>query len=118
MTDSRWQQALSDQDLKSGQVVKVSVAGMKIMLVRLEDGTVAAATPVCPHQAEDLSAGKLYMGAIDCPRHHYLYDLHTGENRYPRNVFPADLAERLAPLQLYPTKIEDGWIWVQASRKR
>lgn len=72
MTDSRWQQALSDQDLKSGQVVKVSVAGMKIMLVRLEDGTVAAAAPVCPHQAEDLSAGKLYMGAIDCPRHHYL----------------------------------------------
>jgi 3-phenylpropionate/trans-cinnamate dioxygenase ferredoxin component len=116
--DSLWQRVIPVQDLNSGQVIRVSVAGRNVMLVCLEDGTVAAASPICPHQGEDLTAGKLYMGAIDCPGHHYLYDLHTGENRYPRNVFPADLGAELAPLRLYPTKIEEGWIWVQASRER
>jgi len=53
------------------------------------------------------------MGAIDCPRHHYLYDLRTGANRYPHDVFPAALAAKLAPLPLYPAKEENGWIWLQ-----
>jgi nitrite reductase/ring-hydroxylating ferredoxin subunit len=74
---------------------------------------VAAATTVCPHRGEDLSGGMLYLGAIDCPLHHYLYDLRTGENRYPRNVYPAAKAAGLAPLPLYPVKEEGGWIWVR-----
>ena len=62
VSDPLWQQALLDQDLKSGQVVKVSVAGMKIMLVRLEDGTVTAASPICPHQGEDLPPANCTWG--------------------------------------------------------
>jgi nitrite reductase/ring-hydroxylating ferredoxin subunit len=107
-----WQRALPAADLKPGSLAKVIVDGKNVLLARLEDGTVAAASPVCPHRGEDLSGGMVYMGAIDCPLHHYLYDLRSGENRYPRNVFPADLAARLAPLPLYPVKEEAGWIWV------
>jgi nitrite reductase/ring-hydroxylating ferredoxin subunit len=107
-----WQRALAGADLTVGAVAKVVVAGREVLLARLEDGTVAAASPVCPHRGEDLCGGTVYMGAIDCPVHHYLYDLRSGENRYPRNVFPADLAARLAPLPLYPVKEEQGWIWV------
>jgi 3-phenylpropionate/trans-cinnamate dioxygenase ferredoxin subunit len=84
-----------------------------MLLARLDDGTVAAAAVVCPHQGANLAEGMLYFDAIDCPLHHYLYDLRTGENRYPRNVFPADLAVSLAPLRLYPVKEEDGWICVR-----
>ena len=98
--------------LAVGSLAKVVVAGKPVLLARLDDGTVAAASAVCPHRGEDLSGGMVYMGAIDCPLHHYLYDLRTGENRYPRNVFPADLAACLAPLPLYPVKEEEGWIWV------
>ncbi len=107
-----WQRVLPGGDLAPGSLAKVLVAGREVLLARLEDGTVAAASPVCPHRGEDLSGGRVYMGTVDCPLHHYLYDLRTGENRYPRNVFPADLAARLAPLPLYPVKEEDGWIWV------
>jgi 3-phenylpropionate/trans-cinnamate dioxygenase ferredoxin component len=112
-----WQKVLPSSELRPGAVVKVLVAGEPVLLARLEDGTVAAAAAVCPHQGEDLSGGRVYMGAIDCPRHHYLYDLRTGVNRYPRDVFPADLAAGLAPLPLYPVKEEGGWIWV-APRER
>ncbi len=84
-----------------------------MLLARLDDGTVAASAVACPHEGADLSDGMVYMDAIDCPRHHYLYDLRTGVNRYPREVYPADLAACLAALRVYPAKEEDGWIWVR-----
>ena len=108
----RWHQTLASDRLARGKLSKVSIGGQPVLLARLEDGSVAAASAVCPHEAADLSQGAVYMGAVDCPRHHYLYDLRTGENRYPRRVFPADRAVRLADLPLYAAKEEDGWIWV------
>lgn len=114
MVDS-WHKALPSADLITGKLAKVRVAGRAVLLARLEDGAPAAAAVVCPHEAADLSEGSLYFGAVDCPRHHYLYDLRTGENRYPRRVFPADLAAKLAPLRLFPVKESEGWIWVGIS---
>jgi nitrite reductase/ring-hydroxylating ferredoxin subunit len=107
-----WYRVMASADLGPRSLAKVVVAGQAVLLARLEDGAVAAASPVCPHRGEDLSGGMVYMGAVDCPLHHYLYDLRTGANRYPRNVFPADKAAGLAPLPLYPVKEEEGWIWV------
>ena len=112
-----WHKVLPSGALPAGKITKVAAGGKSVLLARLDDGTLAAASPVCPHKGEDLSKGMLYFGAIDCPLHHYVYDLRTGENRYPRNVFPADLAARLAPLPLYPVKDEDGWIWVQIAKR-
>ena len=107
-----WYKAIASANLPSRGLVKVHFTGQPVLLARLEDGTLAASSAVCPHEAEDLSEGTIYMGAIDCPRHHYLYDLPTGENRYPRNVFPTDLARDLAALTVYPVKEKDGWIWI------
>jgi 3-phenylpropionate/trans-cinnamate dioxygenase ferredoxin subunit len=112
-----WHKVLPSEALPAGKLTKVAAGGKSVLLARLDDGTLAAASPVCPHKAEDLSKGMLYFDAIDCPLHHYVYDLRTGENRYPRNVFPADLAARLAPLPLYPVKDEDGWIWVRIVKR-
>jgi nitrite reductase/ring-hydroxylating ferredoxin subunit len=110
-----WHKVLPSAALPPGRLSKVEVAGRGVLLARLDDGTLAAASSVCPHRGEDLSGGMLYLDGIDCPLHHYVYDLRTGVNRYPRDVFPADLAARLAPLRLYPVKDEDGWIWVRES---
>lgn len=97
MTDG-WYGVLPSEQLRLRSFSKVKVAGDALLAARLEDGTVAACSTVCPHEAADLAGGTIYMDAVDCPRHHYLYDLRTGENRYPRNVFPVDLAARLIPL--------------------
>ena len=93
---------------------KVEVGGATLLLARLKSGEVAVALNVCPHEGEDLSGGRLYMDGIDCPRHHYVYDLRTGKNRYPEEVFPSDLADKLAPLPIYPAREEGGWIWAYA----
>lgn len=107
-----WHKAMASAKLLSRGLVKVHFTGQPVLLARLEDGTLAASSAVCPHEAADLSEGEIYMGAIDCPRHHYLYDLRTGENRYPRNVFPADLGRNLAALKVYPVQEKEGWIWI------
>ncbi len=107
-----WYKVLRSAELERRALRKVRVADSTVLLARLEDGSLAASSVVCPHEAADLSQGKVYMGAIDCPRHHYLYDLRTGVNRYPRDVFPADLTDTLAPLPLYPVREKSGWIWV------
>jgi 3-phenylpropionate/trans-cinnamate dioxygenase ferredoxin subunit len=116
MESGGWQKALPGSALPTGKLAKVFIASRNVLLARLDDGTVAASAAACPHQGTDLSDGMLYMDAIDCPLHHYLYDLRTGQNRYPRDVFPADLAAPLADLRLYPVKEEDGWIWVKVGR--
>jgi 3-phenylpropionate/trans-cinnamate dioxygenase ferredoxin subunit len=107
-----WHRVLASADLRPGSLAKVLIGGQPVLLARLDDGAVAAASSVCPHRGEDLSRGMLYLGAIDCPLHHYLYDLRTGANRYPHDVYPADLAAQLLPLPLYPVKEEEGWISV------
>lgn len=107
-----WFRALPSSGLGPRDLRKVSVAGRAVLLVRLEDGTLAATSAVCPHEGADLSEGTVYMGAIDCPRHHYLYDLRTGRNRYPRDVYPAARAATLSPLSCFPVRERDGWIWV------
>src|SRR5262245_3454182 len=95
-----WHKVLLSADLQDGKLAKVFVAGKPVLLARLDDGTVAAASSVCPHRGEDLSKGVQYFGGIDCPWHHYVYDLRTGANRYPHDVFPAAKAARLAPRAL------------------
>src|SRR5262249_46640257 len=117
METGSWQQVLPSNALRPGGRARVLFGGGPVLLAGLEDGPVVAAAAVCPHRGEDLSGGMLYMGAIDCPRHHYLYALRPGVNRYPREVFPADLAARLDPLPLYPVKEEGGWIWVGPARR-
>jgi nitrite reductase/ring-hydroxylating ferredoxin subunit len=113
---SEWQKVLPSNALQPGALAKVFVAGEPVLLARLEDGAIAAASAICPHRGEDLTGGRVYMGAIDCPLHHYLYDLRTGVNRYPRDVFPADLAANVKPLPLYSVKEEENWIWVGPQR--
>jgi len=107
-----WYKALASTDLKPGSLCKVHLLDREILLVRLKDGTLTSSSSVCPHESADLTKGMLYMDAIDCPLHHYLYDLRTGENRYPRNVFPEDLAAKIKPLPLYSVQEKNGWIWV------
>lgn len=107
-----WHKVRRCEALPAGTIAPGLIGGSKILLARLDDGTLAAASAVCPHQGADLTQGMLYFDAIDCPLHHYVYDLRTGQNRYPCTVFPADMTKRLHGLHMYPIKEEDGWIWV------
>ena len=98
-----------------GGMQAFEVHGRRVLLVNL-DGEIHALDAHCPHRAGPLDEGDLGEGAIECPWHHYRYDVRTGENLYPRNVYPADLASLkrdLRPVRRYPVKIEGDQIWVE-----
>lgn len=53
--------------------------------------------------------------ALTCPWHNFRYDVRTGENVFPRDVYPKDLPDlqrELAPVTTYPVEIRDGEVWV------
>jgi nitrite reductase/ring-hydroxylating ferredoxin subunit len=56
----------------------------------------------------------MWGDAVDCPLHHYLFDLRTGSNLYPVPVYPAWKREEVGDLglRIYPCREEEGWVLV------
>lgn len=80
----------------------VSVARRKIILFILPSGVFATASR-CTHAEASLAEGYVEDGKIYCPLHHGSFEIRTGRACDP----PAD-----EDLAVYPTRIEDGWIYV------
>jgi nitrite reductase/ring-hydroxylating ferredoxin subunit len=73
-----------------------------------------AADGSCPHEQAALAEGTIRGDAVDCPRHHYLFDLRTGRNLYPYPIYPQWKQDQVGDLSLaiLPCREECGWIWV------
>jgi nitrite reductase/ring-hydroxylating ferredoxin subunit len=91
----------------------VIVGGRTVLLGRLRSGEVVAADGICPHEEAPLAEGTIRGDAVDCPRHHYLFDLRTGRNLYPYPIYPRWKQEQVGNLGLaiFPCREEAGWIW-------
>jgi nitrite reductase/ring-hydroxylating ferredoxin subunit len=64
---------------------------------------------------QPLEGATLRDNLIDCPYHHLMYDVQTGENYFPRNANPKDypkLQEQARPLRTYPVELRDNEVWV------
>ncbi len=72
---------------------------------------------LCSHQGRPLGGGDVWKGMLECPWHHFQYDLATGENVYPKRVYPLDVQPRLRrqvrSLTTYPVRERDGYIEVE-----
>jgi nitrite reductase/ring-hydroxylating ferredoxin subunit len=113
-----WERVARSEEVSGPRFVRREAHGRPALLTRLSDGTPVAFGPICPHQGQEMDEGVLWDDEIDCPHHHYTYDPHTGENRYPRRVFPARRAETLRGIQVFEAREEDGWVWVKPALSR
>jgi nitrite reductase/ring-hydroxylating ferredoxin subunit len=59
----------------------------------------------CPHEQADLRHGRLSSGRLVCPRHAASFDLDDGS-------ISAGWPTR--PLRIYPVRIADDQVWVDA----
>lgn len=86
-----------------------------IVVIR-EEGAVYALHGLCSHQGKPLEGGMVWKGVLDCPWHHFEWDIHTGENLFPKRVYPLErmphLKEQVRPLRVYPVRVEDGYVEV------
>ncbi len=90
------------EELWSGEMRGITLAGRKVLLVNLE-GTVRAYEDRCAHLGVPLSEGRLEGTRLTCRAHHWQYDAATG-----RGLNPA--AARLIPLA---TRVENGDVLVE-----
>ncbi len=101
--------------LRPGTMRVIEANGHRLLLIDI-GGEIHALDARCPHRGGPLEEGDLRQGMIECPWHHYRYDVRTGENLYPRNVYPADivaLQRDLRPIRRYTVQIIDEQIWVE-----
>ena len=80
-----------------------------------QDGRIYALYGLCPHRRRPLEGGRVWGNILTCPWHNFQYDIRTGENRSPSNVYPEDgpyLREQLRPLATYRVEVRDGDVWV------
>ena len=78
-------------------------------------GEIHALHGLCPHQNNPLEGATLWDHLLDCPYHHFQFDVRSGENYYPKNVYPSDmprLQSQLQPLRTFAVEVRDGEIWV------
>ncbi|HEX3845776.1 MAG TPA: non-heme iron oxygenase ferredoxin subunit [Steroidobacteraceae bacterium] len=99
-----WVDAGSAADLGEGQTISIAVGRRMIALV-MSGGELFAVDDVCTHDGAELTGGAVEGAEIICPRHGARFCLRTGEALTP----PA-----YEPIRVYPTKIEDGRLWVRA----
>ncbi|HBC55965.1 MAG TPA: hypothetical protein DCZ03_02260 [Gammaproteobacteria bacterium] len=98
-----------------GTMAKFSLNGTNIVLYHLEEGFYATQRS-CTHTFAPLEKGKIESGKVRCPLHRAEFDIKTGEvvkwANFPPGVQVLNIIRGEKCLQTYPTKIEDGMVYV------
>ena len=102
------------EEVPPGRTKYYSVEGKPVLLAN-RSGRIYALSGLCPHRWNPLEDAVLWDHLVDCPWHHFQYDIRTGENYFPKNVYPKDLPgpqKQLEPLQTYAVELRESEIWV------
>ena len=101
------------EELPTDQTLYFGLESGPVVLVNYE-GTVHALSGTCHHKLNPLDGATMRGPYIDCPYHHYQYDVRTGANHYPQCALPKECAldGEFKPLKVYPVEVRDGEIWV------
>lgn len=102
------------EEIPPGRTKYVAREPAPIVLANFE-GTVYALYGLCSHQNRPLDGAILWGHLLDCPWHHFQYDCRTGENFFPKNVYPQTierLQQQVRSLKRYSVEVRDGDVWV------
>lgn len=105
MNEPRFVAVATFDDLPDGGLRAVVLEGHGLVLARQGD-TVHAFQATCPHEKADLSKGRLEDDRLICPRHLASFSLIDGA---------VSRGWKVDALKLYPVRIDDGAIAVDAA---
>jgi nitrite reductase/ring-hydroxylating ferredoxin subunit len=98
-----WHRVATAAELKPDTPLGLRIGDVPIALIRLADG-IFAVNDVCTHEYALLSEGFCEDGKLECPLHQACFDIRTGKALSE----PAEV-----PIATYPTKVEDGVVFVE-----
>lgn len=107
LTGGQWKPALPSASLGDGQLQRVEVAGVGVVLYR-EGQTVSAFGEQCPHLAAPMADGWIDRGRLVCPWHGSRFAVNSGE---------VQRGPACAPLPRYETRLHDGMVEVRAGAR-
>ena len=99
---------------------KYVIAGKTPVVLANWKGRVYALSGTCSHQGYPLRDACVWDFLIECPWHHFQFDVRTGENHYPKNVYPPDiprLQDQVRSLRTFGVEVRDGEIWVDVEEE-
>jgi len=97
-----WQKVCPVDELEVDDVVKFIYDRTLYAVYRLADGFYATSGK-CTHAGATLADGFVIDGQIECPAHQGRFDIRTGK---------ATCSPACAHLQTYPTKVENGNVYI------
>lgn len=102
---------------KAGRVDEIPPGHMegKPLVLAHWAGRFFALEGLCPHRQNPLEGAVLWDHLLDCPWHHFQHDIWTGENYFPKNVYPKDYAKlerQLRPLRTDRAELRESELWV------
>jgi nitrite reductase/ring-hydroxylating ferredoxin subunit len=112
-----WNKVLNESELPDGSRQVVKIGQLAVLLLR-HDNKIHAVNNKCPHLGLPLQKGSITDDALVCPWHKSGFDLNTGDVK-AWSPWPPGLGKLLGCIKketamtVYPTKVEDGSIWVQ-----
>lgn len=95
------------QDLPAGQGIFVGREGREVALFNV-DGKYLAVDNRCLHDGGPISQGTVVNCIVTCPRHHWHYDLRTGEA----------IGRSGRRLRCYPVEVQGDEVYVRLPRRR
>ena len=101
-----WQKGPPAKDVTDSQTFVQSVGGVEVAFARTSDGLAVGFENLCSHADRPLNKGHWdpLKGTIQCPFHRASFDVLQGGKPLGPPAF--------APITVYPTKEEDGFVWV------
>jgi len=103
-------------ELKSGTMRVVIVAGREILLAKVGDKYYAVDN-LCSHMKGNLSQGKLEGTVVTCPRHGSQFDISNGQVvRWLKGGLMSKIGSAIKlskDLMVYNVKVEDGRVLVE-----
>lgn len=87
------------------KMTSVSTEAGTMLVYRVDAEAIRVYSANCPHAKGDLSQGKCEGAVIECPVHHWKFNLESGKN----------LKEKLAGLREYASEIREGNVFIKVA---
>ena len=103
---AEWIDACGVDDVELEDVIGFEHDGVEYAIYRSADDHYFATSGACTHEYQSLCDGFVMGDVIECPKHNGRFDFRTGA---------ALSAPALLPLQTFPTRVEDGRVFIDTS---
>lgn len=112
--DRGWYIACRSRELGSKKPRAAMILGVPMALWRDEEGSPKAVLDRCPHRNVPLSEGHVCNGVIECAYHGWRFD-GAGRNVKIPGLSADSPAAKSWNVTAFPTREQDGFVWVWAS---